>query len=180
MNMSCGATNLTPAQLTELTQLPADKLADLMESTHHEYIREFGPQLIEMADKLLRVHGEDSALIRQFTPLIHALVEDLTPHLFKEEQILFPAIRNLAQGTSEPTCFGHIGNPIRVMTHEHHEAERIMLALQQLTQHFQAPAEACQTWQRCYQLCAEFCQDLINHIHVEDTILFPTAIELAE
>ncbi|WP_051241296.1 hemerythrin domain-containing protein [Vibrio litoralis] len=180
MSLQCGKTNLTQDQLSQLESMPADQLADLIESTHHQYIRETGPQLIEMADKLLRVHGEESETIQKLTPLIHALVNELTPHLYKEEQILFPAIRGLATQTPQQTCFGHIGNPIRVMTHEHNEADQIVVALQQVTQNFQAPEEACQTWQRCYKVCDEFCQDLINHIHVEDTILFPAAIEMAD
>lgn len=180
MTLQCGKANLAQAHLVALSAMPADQLADLIESTHHEYIRRTSPQLIEMADKLLRVHGEESNTIRQFTPLIHALVNDLTPHLFKEEKILFPAIRGLATKTPIQACFGHIENPIRVMIHEHNEADQIVVSLQEVTQHFQAPPEACQTWRRCYQLTQEFCQDLINHIHVEDDILFPAAIKLAE
>mgnify|MGYP001940455759 CR=1 FL=1 len=180
MSLRCGVTNLSPETLEQLDTLTLEVLADKIIAEHHEYIRETGPELVRLGGKLLAAHGDDSETIQTLVPLINALIDDLTPHLFKEEKILFPAIRGLATGEPTQSCFGHIGNPIRMMLHEHNEADEIVLAIQKVTHNFTAPKEACKTWQTCYQLLSEFCQDLINHIHVEDTILFPKSIALAD
>ncbi|MBD1575059.1 hypothetical protein HC723_01090 [Vibrio sp. S11_S32] len=180
MSMQSGEHNLTQDQLQQLSELPLDQLTDVIVAGHHDYIRATGPELICLGDTLLNVHGADSDIIRALVPLIHALVDDLTPHLYKEEQILFPAIQGLATGQSVQSCFGHVSNPIRMMMHEHTEADNLAVAMQKVTNHFNAPEGACNTWRKCYQLLEEFCQDLVNHIHVEDTILFPKAITLAD
>lgn len=173
-------TDLSPQRLKEFSTMPVGQLADLIESSHHDYIRTSGPQLIQMANELLEIHSEKSEAFSQLASLVQSLVDELTPHLFKEEQILFPAIRNLEIKAQVQTCFGYIGNPIRVMLHEHSQAEQLVLSLQQVTNNFQAPDSACETWVKCYQLTREFCQDLVNHIYVENEILFPRSIELAD
>ena len=162
-----------------LAQLPLPELIDYIEQKHHSYVRNTAPLLLEYAEKMLRAHGEHYEVIKPLTGWIRALVDDLMPHLMKEEQILFPAVKALAAGESVNGCFGHIGNPIRAMEYEHDEAGTILAKLRQLTDNYQAPEYACTTWRICYQTLAEFEADLHRHIHLENNLLFPKTLELS-
>ncbi|MGL5048891.1 MAG: iron-sulfur cluster repair di-iron protein [Shewanella sp.] len=173
------AVALAGAQDSALNQLPLDELIVYIEATHHQYIRDKAPLLIEYSQKMVRAHGEHYAEITPFAGWIRALVEDLMPHLMKEEQILFPAIRALSRGEHVNSCFGHIGNPINAMQHEHEEAGQIMQKLHELTNGFTPPEYACTTWRVCYATLAEFETDLHRHIHLENNILFPKSLQLA-
>lgn len=164
----------------ELNQLPLVDLIEYIESRHHKYIREKAPLLIEYSEKMVRAHGQEHAEIIPFAGWVRALIEDLMPHLMKEERILFPAIRGLSQGEQVEGCFGHIGNPINAMLHEHEEAGQILQKLHQLTNNFTPPAHACTTWRVCYATLAEFEADLQTHIHLENNILFPKALDFAQ
>ncbi|WP_335921462.1 iron-sulfur cluster repair di-iron protein [Shewanella chilikensis] len=163
-----------------LAKLPLGELIYHIEATHHKYIRDTAPLLLEYAQKMVRAHGEHYEEIKPLAGWIRALMDDLLPHLQKEEQILFPAIRALSQGQEFNTCFGHIGNPIRAMEYEHDEAGQILAKLQQLTNHYQAPEHACTTWRVCYATLAEFEADLHRHIHLENNLLFPKALALVD
>lgn len=163
----------------ELNQFPLGQLIDYIETTHHQYVRAKAPLLIEYSEKMVRAHGEHYAEIIPFAGWVRALIEELMPHLIKEEKILFPAIRALSQGQRSEGCFGHISNPINAMQHEHEEAGQILQKLHELTNDFTPPEYACTTWRVCYATLAEFEADLHKHIHLENNILFPKALHLA-
>jgi regulator of cell morphogenesis and NO signaling len=160
----------------ELVALSPAALIDYLEATHHKYIRETAPLLIEYTQKMVRAHGEDCAEVKPLAALVQALVDDLTPHLYKEEQILFPAIKALSQGEHVNGCFGHIGNPINAMEHEHREADDLLQQIRTLTADYKVPDQACYTWRTCYQTLAEFDADLQAHIQLENQVLFPKAL----
>lgn len=174
------AVTLTGSKEDELNQLPLDQLIEYIESTHHQYVREKAPLLVEYSEKMIRAHGEHYAEIVPFAGWVRALVEDLMPHLMKEEKILFPAIRAMSHGEQVEACFGHIGNPINAMQHEHEEVGLILQKLHELTNDFTPPEHACTTWRVCYATLAEFEADLHQHIHLENNILFPKALGLAQ
>ena len=167
------------AKEDELNQLPLEQLIDYIERTHHQYVRAKAPLLLEYSEKMVRAHGEHYAEIVPFAGWVRALIEDLMPHLMKEENILFPAIRAMSQGEQVQGCFGHIGNPINAMQHEHEEAGLILQKLHELTNDFTPPEYACTTWRVCYATLAEFEADLHRHLHLENNILFPKALQLA-
>ncbi|KPZ72342.1 Iron-sulfur cluster repair protein YtfE [Shewanella sp. P1-14-1] len=162
----------------QLQALPIPALIDHLEATHHQYVRETAPLLVEYSQKMVQAHGEDYAEIKPLAMLIGALIADLMPHLMKEEQILFPAMRRLAAGEEVNGCFGHIGNPINAMEHEHDHAGSVLQQLRELTNNYQVPERACSTWQKCYQTLAEFDADLQVHIHTENELLFPKALAI--
>lgn len=176
--LALNSATLTGTQEDKLNQLPLDELMAYIETTHHQYVREKAPLLIEYAEKMVRAHGKNYQEIIPFAGWIRALVDDLLPHLAKEEQILFPAIRALSQGEHIESCFGHIGNPINAMQYEHEEAGQILQKLHALTNGFTPPEYACTTWRVCYATLAEFEADLHRHIHLENNILFPKALNL--
>ena len=113
------------------------------------------------------------------------LDEELTQHLAKEEAILFlfPYVASLEQsvslGTAQPhSCFGTVANPIAMMTREHDAAGTLMIEIRRLSGNFTTPEDACPTFNAFYDGLREFEQDLHRHIHLENNILFPRAIEL--
>ncbi|QSX40538.1 iron-sulfur cluster repair di-iron protein [Shewanella cyperi] len=161
-----------------LNQLPLGELIDYIEANHHAYVREKAPLLLEYTAKMVRAHGEHFAEIKPLAAWVQALMDDLVPHLMKEEQVLFPAIRAMAAGEAVEGCFGHIGNPIRAMQHEHDDAGQILAKLREITGNYQPPENACTTWRVCYATLAEFEADLHRHIHLENNLLFPKVMAL--
>ena len=118
------------------------------------------------------------------TTLMH-LDEELTHHLAKEEAVLFPYIADLEQsmsnGTPKPhSCFGTVANPIAMMTQEHDAAGTRLAEIHRLSGNFTTPADACPTFHAFYDGLKEFEQDLHQHIHLENNIYFPRAINLEE
>lgn len=161
-----------------LEQLALPDLLNYIESTHHTFVRAKAPLLLEYSQKMVRAHGENHEEIKPLAGWIRALVDDLMPHLMKEEQILFPAILGLHNQVEMQNCFGHIGNPINAMQYEHDDALQIFEKISQLTNGFTPPAHACTTWRVCYASLAEFEADLKQHIDLENNILFPKALAL--
>jgi regulator of cell morphogenesis and NO signaling len=105
---------------------------------------------------------------------------ELDGHLMKEEMILFPLIRHLesppAPGVHGFHC-GSVQNPIRVMVMEHDSAGEALARLRQLTSGYVPPPDACNTFRALYAELEEMERDLHQHIHLENNILFPRAVE---
>ena len=111
------------------------------------------------------------------------LDEELSQHLAKEEAILFPYVVSLeraaADGSTKPQgCFGTVADPIAMMAREHDAAGALIAEIRRLSHNFVAPADACPTYHAFYDGLRDFEQDLHQHIHLENNILFPRAIEL--
>jgi regulator of cell morphogenesis and NO signaling len=103
--------------------------------------------------------------------------------MFKEEQIVFPYIMAMAEAADQKRTvpfapFGTVNNPIRMMMREHDTAGEILRELRALTSDYRVPADACINYQTLYQALENFEQDLHQHIHLENNLLFPRALEL--
>jgi regulator of cell morphogenesis and NO signaling len=137
------------------------------------------PRLEAMLAKVLQAHGDRHgetlrAIARVFAPM----KAELDGHLAKEEMILFPLIRRLADGEHQGFHCGSVQNPIRVMLHEHDSAGDGLVHLRRLTNGYEAPEDACNTFRALYFELSELEADLHRHIHLENNILFPRAIAL--
>jgi regulator of cell morphogenesis and NO signaling len=125
-------------------------------------------------------HGD---VLRQVQDLFQTLDAELSSHLMKEEQVLFPYImglkRHVREGTSAPqVCFESARNPIRQMEHEHESAGQVLAKLREVTHDYALPSDACQTFRTMYEELQRLEADLHQHIHLENNILFPRAIKL--
>ena len=157
---------------------------DLIEhivSQHHTYIRQEAPRLNLLAQKVLNKHGASHPELASIQALFAALSEELFAHLLKEERILFPYVQSLelAATTGAPlpsACFDSVGAPIARMLADHDDAGALTAKLRDLSNNFQAPAEACPSFLGLYQGLEDFERDLHRHIHLENNILFPNAI----
>ncbi len=155
------------------------ELADHIVATHHAYLRSEFPRLQEMAEKVASVHGEHDPRLLKVRDTFVGLVLELSNHMMKEENILFPMIRQLDAGADNPASHcGTIAAPINMMESEHAQAGAALAALQQLTDNHTPPEWACNTYRALLDGLLRFEQDLHRHIHKENNILFPRAIQL--
>lgn len=163
--------NWLDASLTEL--------CDHIEQTHHAYLKDELPRLTEMVAKVVDAHGEHHPELATVQEVFATLKAELMPHMFKEEQVLFPAIRQLEQLPNKPSFpFGTVGNPIRMMEQEHDDAGYALSRLHTLTHDYQAPDGACNTYRAMLAGLRYLERDMHRHVNKENSILFPRAIEL--
>jgi regulator of cell morphogenesis and NO signaling len=161
-------------------------LADLIQHIviqHHGFAREELTRLQPLLEKVLAKYGHKHPELEEIQMLFHGLVQELTMHMLKEEHMLFPYIEQLegAANTSwrpAPPTFGTVQIPVRMMMLEHDSAGQALKRIRRLSDGFTAPVEACMSFKAIYEGFREFEADLHRHIHLENNILFPRAVEL--
>ena len=160
-----------------------DFLMIYIENVHHSYVTESLPLISEYANKVAKVHGHHYTEVVKINQLFHEVANELLSHMQKEEQVLFPFIKQLVDakksGNKTVTApFGTVNNPIQMMEQEHESAGDIFKEIALLTNNYTPLAEACNTFKALYAKLNEFEQDLHQHIHLENNILHPKAIAL--
>lgn len=171
--------------------LPADDWADKsltrlsahIVSTHHAYVKRELPRLAALAHKVVSRHGGTKPELPLIQSRLAQLDEELIQHLAKEERVLFPYVASLEQaiadGSAKPCgCFGSVADPIAMMSEEHDAAGTLLAEIRSLSHNFTTPEGACPTFHAFYDGLREFEQDLHQHIHLENNILFPRAIAM--
>ncbi|WP_417872799.1 iron-sulfur cluster repair di-iron protein [Xanthomarina gelatinilytica] len=162
---------------------PLDLLAEYIEKKHHRYVEEKIPILRQFLDKLCKVHGERHPELFKINELFTASAVELAAHMKKEELILFPFIKKMVKAQIDKGAilapqFGTVENPIAMMMQEHdNEGERFR-QIAELTNNYNPPADACNTYRVTFAMLDEFEKDLHLHIHLENNILFPEAAKL--
>jgi len=169
----------------DFSSWPLDLLVDYIEKKHHRYVEGKIPVILQYLDKLCKTHGEEHPELHQIKSLFQGCAADLTQHLKKEELILFPFIGKLEKaanqnGTITIPAFETIDNPIAMMKHEHEQEGDRFRKIAILTHNYTPPAGACNTYRVTYSMLQDFEQDLHEHIHIENNILFPRAVKLEE
>lgn len=167
------------SDLTDADSMTLTELADHIEATHHAYLREELPRLDFMTEKVSRVHGEKDERLFRMREAFVALKAELEPHMTKEEKILFPLIRQLeaSQSSSEFHC-GSVANPIRQMEHEHDQAGNALEILREVTDGYEPPEWACNTYRAMLDSLQKLEADMHQHVHKENNVLFVKALEL--
>lgn len=174
----------TAAQIeTDFSELTLPRLIDHIVNQHHVFTRDEMVRLDALMTKVVSVHGKNHPELSEASALVKKLGEELNPHMFKEELVLFPYIvqldRSATLKTSAPFApFGTVNNPIRMMMMEHDAAGEILRELRSVTSDYTVPADACISYQTLYEALNGLERDLHQHIHLENNILFPRAIEL--
>lgn len=167
-----------PKPAVDAATMSLTELADHIEATHHAYLKEELPQLMEKADRVAYKHGWRDPRLPAVAATIHALAGEMFSHMAKEEQILFPLVRELERdGTISHPC-GSVANPIRQMELEHDSAGSALARLRELTDGFTPDGEACNTHRAMLAALAQLESDLHTHVHKENNVLFPRAIAL--
>ncbi len=165
----------------DVTSWPLDRLVDHIVSTHHTYVRSALPTISAYLARLVEVHGERHPELARIADVFAHMGRDLWQHMMKEERVLFPYIRELAAPPDNgplPCPFGTVENPIRMMEREHRDAGDELRLIRELTGGFVAPADGCTTYRVCFVELEQFERDLHRHVHLENNVLFPRAVDL--
>lgn len=159
-------------------EAPLAELCDHIEQTHHVFLKTELPRLTAIIAKVAQVHGAGHPELASLPAVFADLRADLEPHMFKEEQILFPAIRSLESQTDAPQFpMGQLAHPVRVMEQEHDYAGECLTKIRRLTDDYRVPADACNTYRVMLESLRELEADMHRHVHKENNILFPRALE---
>ena len=158
-------------------------LTDYIINTHHQYVKENTAFILEIAQKVARVHGGRHPELLRVAELFSRAANELSLHMVKEEKILFPFIKELAHiyktgGNIPASDFGKISNPIQVMESEHEQVGDDFEIISQITDGYQLPADACSSYTILFKKLEEYQNDLHRHVHLENNILFPKAIQI--
>ncbi|MDZ8118250.1 iron-sulfur cluster repair di-iron protein [Pontiella sp. NLcol2] len=168
---------------TDWNNVALSRLIDHIVDTHHAFTKEQLPRLDGLLEKVQIAHGEHHGeMLGKLSRAFTAVRAELEAHLMKEEQILFPLIKateafingNAAQPMSH--C-GSVANPIRQMEIEHDDAGNELAVMRKLTGDYTLPDGACPTFAALYDGLAALEDDLHQHIHLENNILFPKAVK---
>lgn len=140
-------------------------LVDHILTRYHEVHRRELPELIKLARKVEAVHANNPNVPHGLAVLLQDISDELDSHMQKEEMILFPAM--LQQAT------GMMDGPIEQMRHEHDQVGEKLQVLEDITGGFNPPSDACGSWRALYVGAAKFADDLMEHVHLENNVLFP-------
>lgn len=161
---------------------PIDLLADYIQKQHHRYIRTKIPEITPYLEKISAVHGSAHPELYEIEALFAKSANDLLLHLEKEENMLFPYIREMVEKKTNgekltKASFGSIANFIDELHVEHDNEGVRFRKISELSNGYETPADGCNTYHVTLRFLKEFEDDLHRHIHLENNILFPAAIE---
>jgi len=196
LGQACRAANVSVQEVVDALEKPPSaemdrdwqtaSLAEVIQEIvgkHHAFVRAEIPRLTSLLAKVVGVHGEKHEELGKIERSFHALAEELSMHLLKEERMLFPYIEQLEAAAKRgdrptPPMFGTVQNPVRMMVMEHDSAGDLLREMRQVTKDYALPEEACMSFRMLYRALEEFEADLHRHIHLENNFLFPRAITL--
>jgi regulator of cell morphogenesis and NO signaling len=169
----------------QFTAMDPDILCDHIVETHHAYVSRMIPVLFTHTKKIAAVHGENHPELFRIAQHFETVAIELTQHMQKEEQLLFPFIRQLQAAkrsgqTAAAAPFGSVQNPIRMMEAEHQNAGDELYEIRSLSKGYTPPEDACTTFRVTYQELQSFERDLHQHVHLENNILFPRALAMEQ
>jgi regulator of cell morphogenesis and NO signaling len=160
-------------------------LIDYIVNTHHAYVRNMLPTIRAHAAKVAQVHGENHAETREIASIFMEVNTELEQHMMKEEQVLFPFIKQMVAAEKGEAAvhsggFGSVMQPIAMMEQEHDNVGLAFDRMRTLSGDFTPPEDACTTFQLLYRELDEFERDLHMHIHLENNVLHPRAAQLEQ
>lgn len=166
-----------------INNLSLQELCEYIVKRHHAYVKGSFPFLKASLDKICDVHGTKHPELLEVRKLFNESAGELTMHMQKEEIMLFPYIQKMERAKKEgislgSSPFGSVSNPIRMMVSEHETEGKRFDQIAGITGNYIPPADACTTYKATLNQLSEFESDLHRHIHLENNILFPQAIEL--
>lgn len=153
-------------------------LCDYIVNTHHKTVLKLLPQLMVYVKKIATVHGHNHPELADIARLFFKINEELLQHLKKEEDILFPAIKDVLK-TNSSESKKIVVSEITRMKGEHEFAGGAMDEINQLSANYNVPVDGCNTYQVTYKLLEQFEDDLHIHVHLENNILYPNALNIS-
>ena len=142
------------------------------------------PQIFAYIQKVASKHGQRHLELFKILELVSALKEEMDLHMQKEEQVLFPRIKEMEKIANSPDSeyklsISFLQSLITIMEQEHDHAGQLLEEMRILSNNYQAPQDACTTYQLCYASLNAFELDMHQHVHLENNLLFPKSIAMA-
>ena len=164
---------------------PLRELVKHIVEKHHAFTREEMKRLEPLLAKVISVHGQNHPELQRVQTIFREVCQELSMHMMKEEQILFPYIVEMETEINSkrplpPAMFGTVQNPVRMMMMEHDSAGQALHEMSKQTNGYMPPLDACVSYQTLYEALDAFEKDLHRHIHLENNILFPRAIVMED
>ena len=161
-----------------------DFLADYIVNTHHSYVKKTIPDLKSYAEKVAKVHGAHHPELLQINKLAQEVCDEMSAHMVKEETVLFPYVKQLVAAKNSGNGKAKFGNldsvetPINMMEMEHEVVGNNMDKIREISNNYALPEDACASYSYLFKTLDEFENDLHIHVHLENNILFPKALDL--
>jgi regulator of cell morphogenesis and NO signaling len=161
-----------------------DFLTEYIINVHHRYLRDSLPQIKEQLEVFAKSHTKKYPYLPELMTQFDNLYKEFFPHLDQEEQVLFPYIRQIAHAYLSKESYASLlvrtlRKPVeKVMLHEHESVAKILHSLRRITHNYTAPEKACVSHQVTFSLLKELDNDLVQHLYLENQILFPKAIAM--
>jgi regulator of cell morphogenesis and NO signaling len=192
LDIACSEKAIDPSllvkQLKELENIPISQtqsfndwelgfLSDYIVNTHHKYVLKSLPELVFYTQKIATVHGPHHPELLEVADLFGKMNSELLQHLQKEEELLFPAIKEVLKSNSSDAK-STIASEINRMASEHELAGGAMDKINEMTSNYSIPNDACNTYNVAFKFLHQFEDDLHIHVHLENNILYPKALSL--
>lgn len=160
-------------------------LSDYIITVHHAYLWENLPQIAAYGNKVAQVHGANHSEVMEIASIFDRVAADMDAHLRAEEEVLFPTIRKVevavkTGATPDVKDLDTIGVSLEKLIREHDEVGEAVHAIRRLSNDYELPSDACNTFMVTYRKLREFEDDLHRHVHLENNILFPKAALLQD
>lgn len=168
---------------TDYESWPLDLLADYIVKTHHRYSDAQITKIKPYLDKIVQVHGDRHPELAQIQEVFNQIAGEISSHTKKEELMVFPFIKKLVNAKENNLPYENpksrtVEDPVNMLRHEHDNQGDAFKKMAELSNDYTTPEDGCNTYRVTLNLLKEFQQDLHKHIHLENNILFPKAIEL--
>ena len=164
----------------DVEQLSLRELCDHIERQHHDWLRQELPRLDFMTEKVARVHGDSEPRLVEIRKVFESFGPDLVEHTVEEESSVFPLIRKLESNPGEAKIIAeNLRSAIQKLEAEHDQAGSALERFSELTDRYQPPEWACNTFRALYDTLERLERNMHQHVHKENNILFPAALAMA-
>jgi regulator of cell morphogenesis and NO signaling len=192
LDFACTEKSIDPSvivkQLNEIEDVPVNQnqnfndwglsfLIDYIVNTHHKYVLKSLPELVFYTQKIAAVHGSHHPELKEVADLFEKVNAELLQHLKKEEEVLFPSIKEVINSNST-VAKDTIISEISRMSGEHEFAGGAMDKINEITSNYLVPEDGCNTYSLTFRILHQFEDDLHVHVHLENNILYPKALAL--
>lgn len=163
-------------------EAPFKEMIDYIVQHHHALEREQLERIGRLAATVERVHGLNHSELRQVQKVFDGMAAGMKEHFENEEEVLFPHLLKLESDRQAicPPAYSHVGRPIREMMKDHDQTGDALLRIRELTGNYKLPEDACASYEELFRSLEAFEQDVHQHVHLENNILFPRALKMAE